>query len=466
MFGSIENLWLIAPAAIESANRQLVAAETLTHRDIAGDRYSRENYTVVNGIGIIPVKGILRKNSYWGTSPVDVRVAVRACLADPNILGTLLYFQDCPGGSINGIADAAADIAIHNSQKPIYAYNEDGCESAGYWMASQCRKVFSNSTGLTGSIGAVTALVDSSEAAKKSGYKVHLIKSGEFKVGNVDGVPISKSLIENVQSQVENIAAQFKAAVAKGRKFSSEKIDAIADGRSYIGLEAKAVGLIDDVCSLEDAFNLLVAEAGGGSTADTYNPVDPDIQEDIPLTLKDLKALIMGKPDDMPLAEALSGNTAASTETAPAIDASASAKVAELTAANEALQAASKAREAELQAQITLIQAQSFADSMIAKNKALPAERDSMIAAYSQALNDDRAMPGANRVALIFQTYEARSSHTLTAEAMPSGQVSIVAADTETARADATTETPMTPERRKFLIERTELGKTAMKRGV
>jgi protease-4 len=57
------------------------------------------------------------------------------------------------------------------------------------------------------------------------------------------------------QGMVNSFYEQFVAVVARGRShcLTPERVRALADGRVYTGLDAKKLGLVDEVGYLEDA---------------------------------------------------------------------------------------------------------------------------------------------------------------------------------------------------------------------
>lgn len=134
-----------------------------------------------------------------------------------------------------------------------------------------------------------------------------------------------------------------------------------------------------------------------------------------------------------------------------------------------------RAELAKAQAERITSDATHFADAQIAAHKALPAEREAIIAAFTQAAQDDAAHgvvtfadgKTASRVALLTAAYTARPAHTLTQELIADATVTAGGAGTavafnqqQTPRTDAAK--PMTPERRKELLQDTDLGRAVL----
>lgn len=157
---------------------------------------------------------------------------------------------------------------------------------------------------------------------------------------------------------------------------------------------------------------------------------------------------------------------------------------------------ASATKIADLEAQITALKTDStvsfaamvddraaaFADGVIQAKKALPAERSSIIVAFTQAAKDDAAHPATvqfskigadgkaavvtgSRVNAIEALYEARPAHTLTREmlkeAMESGD--LVQFINRQSAPDAEAEKPMDEKRYKALMSATPFGTAVLK---
>lgn len=233
-------------------------------RSGGGDR----GYEVIDGVAIIPIDGILAKHSYMingmsqprGTSTLSVRHAVEAAANDAGVSAILLDVYS-PGGSVEGVAEAADAVYEAAKRKPVWAQANDLMASGAYYIASQAEKVFTTAMGLVGSIGAYTVLTDSSKAAENMGLKVHVVKAGEFKAGGVPGAPIDENHLSAAQQVINDISSLFVNAVARGRGVSAEAAKEWADGRVHVGQAAVKLGLADGVQSIETTLAQLTTES-------------------------------------------------------------------------------------------------------------------------------------------------------------------------------------------------------------
>jgi signal peptide peptidase SppA len=207
---------------------------------------------VVDGIGIIPVVGVIGK----GLSPLekmmgavdvnDISDQVDAFAANPEV-EKIAFHVSSPGGTVTGVEELANKI--RNLGKPTMAYTDSEMASAAYWISSASDKVTASPSSTVGSIGVYMAIPDYSEAAKMAGIKMVVIKSGKFKGAGIEGTSLDENQMANLQEGVDTIHAEFKQAVNMKRKMV--KAEAM-EGQVFSGKQAAAQGL---VTGLADSFN-------------------------------------------------------------------------------------------------------------------------------------------------------------------------------------------------------------------
>jgi protease-4 len=79
-----------------------------------------------------------------------------------------------------------------------------------------------------------------------------------------------------VKNMMEDIYGQFTAKAAEGRDMPLEKLKKLAGGRVYTGRQAKELGLIDELGTLEDAIGEAKVLAGLDRDADVKIEVLPE----------------------------------------------------------------------------------------------------------------------------------------------------------------------------------------------
>ena len=244
-----EPTWLMqAVALVRAGLYPLVDARPPSRRErlyeVSGD-----------GVAVIPMSGPLFKggSKFSSASTVDVRRAVRQARDDPDVRGILLHI-DSPGGHIAGIQELADEVKATDKVKPVHAHLDDLGASAAYWVASQARHVTANATAQVGSIGVIAIIEDTSGAAELQGVKVHVVATGERKGDFAPGVPVTGESLDALREEVGDTHEHFLSAVSRGRGMRGRRLDAVADGRTWIASKALGLGLLDAVAAEDQAF--------------------------------------------------------------------------------------------------------------------------------------------------------------------------------------------------------------------
>ncbi len=169
---------------------------------------------------------------------------------------------DSPGGGVGPSQEIYSEVKKTTGEKKVVASMGAIAASGGYYVAAAADHVMANPGTITGSIGVVIEFANVEELFKKIGLSAYVIKSGEYKdVGS----PLRKMTPKErklLQGFIDNVYEQFVTAVAEGRQMPKKEVRAIADGRIFSGEQARELGLLDSLGSMEDAI-ALAAQLGG-----------------------------------------------------------------------------------------------------------------------------------------------------------------------------------------------------------
>ena len=141
--------------------------------------------------------------------------------------------------------------------RPIHAYFNGTACSGAYYISCAADYISQNRNGWTGSIGVIISTTNVSELYNKLGIKEVLITSGGNKGMGSAGSEMTDEHIAIYQALVDEAYDQFVDIVALGRNLTEERTRQIADGRIYSALQAKEIGLIDEVQPYEDAISYM-----------------------------------------------------------------------------------------------------------------------------------------------------------------------------------------------------------------
>lgn len=215
----------------------------------------------VNGESlVIPVYGTLMKRANlvtrWsgGTSYSMVQNEIRNGLARSDIQRIVLD-MDTPGGTVDGCLELANFIYESRGSKPIVAYSGGMVCSAGQWIASACDHCVIGEATKAGSIGVLMVHFDYSERDKQAGVKRTFIYAGDRKAAGNDAAPLSESDRKYFQETVNYYHDLFVKSIARNRNMDMLKARSIGNGAIYIGEQALAAGLVDEIGTIEVALN-------------------------------------------------------------------------------------------------------------------------------------------------------------------------------------------------------------------
>ena len=210
-------------------------------------------------IAVIEVKGVISLDEPQGflstgaTTPERFKRFFERALADRSVKAILIEINS-PGGSVVA-SDEIASI-IKSANKPVVAWIGEIGTSGAYYVASACDYIVASKGSLTGSIGVISIFTDYSGLLKKLGINVTVIKAGKYKDMGSGYRPLTKEEIEMLENISYQIYDMFIEEVAKNRNLSKDYVRKIAEGRLYTGVQAKEVGLVDEVGTKEDAIKI------------------------------------------------------------------------------------------------------------------------------------------------------------------------------------------------------------------
>ncbi|VWL85717.1 signal peptide peptidase SppA [Oceanivirga miroungae] len=202
-------------------------------------------------IAVITLDGTISENELSFDKVYD---KVSRISDDENLKGVILEINS-PGGSAYESSLITTMLRKELKGLPIFVSMKDVCASGGYFIASSATKIFANKNTLTGSIGVVSMYPNFSELAKKVGVNFDGVKNGE----TTEYLDLTQDLSEKTENillnEIKEIYKEFKLNVMRSRIMTDQRLEKIAGGRVFTGVEAFENGLVDRIGSLEDAVN-------------------------------------------------------------------------------------------------------------------------------------------------------------------------------------------------------------------
>jgi signal peptide peptidase SppA len=218
---------------------------------------------VIDGsVAVIPITGIITRHaslmgdmSTPGSTVDGIRAKLQEAIRTPSVEAIVLHV-DSGGGSVDGIADLAAEIRDARRTKPVVAIADETMASAAYWLGAQADRVLATQTSRVGSIGVLAAVQDLSELYAARGVKVHVVRSADKKGIGVAGTQITEEDLAEIQREIDAIHDIFVAHVSAGRGMNASDARGVATGQVWTGRQTLAVGLVDRIGTYRNAVNL------------------------------------------------------------------------------------------------------------------------------------------------------------------------------------------------------------------
>ena len=172
-----------------------------------------------------------------------------------NVKGVLLRINS-PGGS--ALESEKIYKELKNIEVPIFISQSSVCASGGYYISTVSRKVYSNRSTITGSIGVVALYPTFDNVLDKIGINIENITNSN--IGSIFdfSLPLTNEVKDRIIKSMKDVYLEFKSHVMNARIMTDSQLEPIAGGRIWLGEEAKSIGLVDRVGGFDEALKGLV----------------------------------------------------------------------------------------------------------------------------------------------------------------------------------------------------------------
>lgn len=221
-------------------------------------------------IALIDVRGVIadRHSSALlgsGSNPVDEFLArLDKAAADDRVKAVIVRINS-PGGTVTASDTMERELVRfrETTGKPVIASMGEVAASGGYYLALGADEIIAQPTTITGSIGVIMPLVNVSEGLARIGVYARPITSGPNKDMGDPLSPPDEAHDAILQHLVDQLYGRFRELVVERRPgLDAGDVARATDGRVFLGIEAEAIGLVDSVGTLRDAFARAKALAG------------------------------------------------------------------------------------------------------------------------------------------------------------------------------------------------------------
>jgi protease IV len=228
---------------------------------------------VIYAVGIIATG----QSSADGTDVLGSQTIVeqlRRVRADNSIKAIVLRI-DSPGGSALASDIIWREIVLTRDVKPVVASMSDVAASGGYYIAMPAHHIVAQPATLTGSIGVVAVKFVLDGTFDKLGMNIEEVKSGKYAGMYSSLRPFTPEERQKMLEHMQGTYETFVEKAAAGRKMTPEQIDAVAQGRVWMGSQARELGLVDELGGLNRALAVAKSRAGIAENAEVDLVVYP-----------------------------------------------------------------------------------------------------------------------------------------------------------------------------------------------
>lgn len=210
-------------------------------------------------IAVVHVTGLIASGGS-GNSPTEgqisggdsIAAALRAARNDSGIHAIVLRV-DSGGGSVVASEVIRREVQLANSVKPVVVSMSDTAASGGYWISAPASRIVADPDTITGSIGVLIGKFNLAGLYNMLGVSIDSVATSDNATLFSDEQNFSDVQREYIQRSLQDTYMEFTEGVAAGRRMSVEAVDKIAKGRVWSGVQAKEIGLVDDLGGIDRA---------------------------------------------------------------------------------------------------------------------------------------------------------------------------------------------------------------------
>jgi len=222
-------------------------------------------------------------------TPDNILQKVQKAMQTKNLKGIVLRVNSGGGSAL------ASEIIYQELTKlniPIYVSMSDTTASGGYYISMAGNKVFANNATITGSIGVVSMLPKLYNVQDKYGVHSNSVSKGKYSDINDSFAPLSEESRAKISQSMEETYKEFKSRVSKNRKMDENTLEGYAQGKIWLGDEAKNINLVDGIASLDEVIKIMAKDL---NLRNNYAVESIYLEEDFSQKLKSLTKMVTEK---------------------------------------------------------------------------------------------------------------------------------------------------------------------------
>jgi protease-4 len=168
---------------------------------------------------------------------------------------------DSGGGDAVASDEIWREMNLLSKKKPVVISMSDAAASGGYYMAMTGDPIVAYPGTLTGSIGVVFGKPNLHGLYDKLGITKDMLARGRFAAIDSDYNDLSPVELAKLKEGIDANYRDFVAKVAEARRRPFDQIEPLAQGRVWLGAQAKERGLVDELGGIDRALELVKQKA-------------------------------------------------------------------------------------------------------------------------------------------------------------------------------------------------------------
>ncbi len=179
---------------------------------------------------------------------------------DSTVKGIIVRI-DSPGGEVTASDEIWRQMNLAGKKRPMVISMSDVAASGGYYMAMTGDPIVAYPQTETGSIGVVFGKPNLRGLYEKLGISKDALQRGKHADIDSDYTPLTPEERAKLKEGIDESYRDFVTKVAEARKRPFDQMLQVAQGRVWLGSQARKEGLVDELGGLDKALELVKKKA-------------------------------------------------------------------------------------------------------------------------------------------------------------------------------------------------------------
>ena len=252
---------------ITDAEKKVPTVKARAYRRVSGSAAGlpegKETFALVYSQGLVvsgkggtdPFSG----GASQGSTPI-IRALERARRDDD--VKAVVFRVDSPGGAGLGCDLVRREVERVAKKKPVVVSMSDMAASGGYWVSMDATAIVAEPSTMTGSVGIWAVVPNLRGTYEKLGLHQEVFTRGPHADARILSRPMTEAEARQFDDALKASYDLFVELASQGRHKTHAAMEELAQGRTWLGQDALASGLVDRLGGLYDAVALAKAKAG------------------------------------------------------------------------------------------------------------------------------------------------------------------------------------------------------------